>query len=131
MQSLKNPGDNITGVATGVQIHAQRFEWLLKIDPNIKRVFLPYDPTDAAGARIVKVVQDAAQKPGVEIVTQEIHTADDVSALIANLPQNIDAVFDVPSTLLGVRLKGIIQVCADRKLPLTSNVESQVNLGAL
>src|SRR5262249_45690639 len=93
VKSLQNPGGNITGIATGVDVHAQRLEWLTKIAPNVKRVYVPYDPTDSAGALIIKTVQAAAPKLGVELMTQQLSTPDQVSAAIANPPDNIDAIF--------------------------------------
>src|SRR5258708_17111406 len=131
VKSLKNPGGNITGIATGVEVHAQRLEWLLKVAPNVKRVYAPYDPTDAAGALIIKTVLAAAPKLGVEIVAQELKTADEVSAAIANIPENVDAVFILPSSIIGTRLTDFVKSSNARKIPLAANVESQVNLGSL
>lgn len=131
VQSLKNPGGNITGIATGVEVHAQRLEWLLKIAPNIKRVYVPYDPNDPAGVLIIKAIQDAAPKLGIEIVPQTLSTPDEVAAAITNIPENVDAIFIVPSSIIGTRLSDFVKASIARKLPLASNVESQVNLGSL
>ncbi len=131
VKSVQNPGGNITGVATGLQVHTQRLEFLTKLSANIKRVFLPYDPADAAGASIVKSVQDAAPKLGVEIIPLQIHTDDDVTAAIANFPTDVDAIFVVPSTIIAARLTDLVKAGVDHKLPTSSNVESQVNQGVV
>lgn len=131
VQSLKNPGGNLTGVATGVQVHAQRLEWLLKISPNVKRVYIPYDPSDPATVPVMKAIQDAASKLGVELVTQQVHTADDVTAALGTIPGDVDAIFIVPGNIVGPRVKDFIQASLQRKLPLSSNLKSQIDLGSL
>src|SRR5690349_10811601 len=90
VQSLQSPGANVTGIATGTQVHAQRLEWLLKVAPNVKHIYVPYDATDPAGAIAMKVIQEAAPKLNVELVTVKISTDDDMTAAMANIPDNVD-----------------------------------------
>ncbi len=129
--SLQKPGGNMTGVATGVTVHAQRLEMLLKIVPTIKHVFAPYDPSDSSAVIIVKALQDAAQKLNVDLMVQQVHNPDEVTTMISNIPDNADAVFVVPSSIIGTRFADFIKAAIARKLPLSSNVMSQVNQGSL
>lgn len=41
--SLRNPGGNLTGITFGAQ-EPRRFEWLIQVAPDVKKVYIPYTP---------------------------------------------------------------------------------------
>jgi putative ABC transport system substrate-binding protein len=131
VQSIANPGGNLTGIATGVEVHGLRLQWLLKVAPNVKRVYVPYDTGDAATAAGLKAVQNAAAKLGVELVTREIRNADDVTATIADIPGKVDGVFLLAGTIVGTHMNDFITVSLQNKLPLSAPMVPQVSSGAL
>ena len=130
LTDLKNPGGNMTGVRLS-QNEARRLELLLEIAPTAKRIFIPFNPTDSAPASSVATVLESATALGVEIITYEAPTDEDVTALLNNFPQDIDAIFLVPDSVVNSRLQEILAVAEERKLPVSGPSTAQVEEGAL
>jgi putative ABC transport system substrate-binding protein len=130
VSSLKQPGDNITGVTTGGS-DAQRLAWLLRVAPQTKRVYLPYNPTDRSPVTALEQIRAAANKLGVELVLREASNADQVQAAIADIPPDVDAIFIGPDSLVGSFYAGWVQAAIDRRLPLTGSSTSHVEAGML
>jgi putative ABC transport system substrate-binding protein len=131
VQSMTNPGGNITGVVSGVEVQVLRLGWLLKMSPNIKRVYIPYDAADDATKLALTAVKESASKLNVELVTHEIRSADDVTASIAEIPGKADAIFILPGSVVGVKLEDYVKVSLQQKLPMSSPILGQVNSGVL
>ncbi len=131
VQSVQRPGGNLTGISAGLSVQGQRLEWLLKLVPKIKRIYVPYDPGDEASAIALPVVQNVASQLGVQLSLGEVHSSDDITASIANLPADVDAIFIMPGSQVGSRLDDYIKASIEHKLPLTSPIISQVSSGTL
>jgi putative ABC transport system substrate-binding protein len=51
--------------------------------------------------------------------------------LLNNIPKNIDAIFLVPDSTVNSRIKDVLAVALDRKLPVSGPSTAQVEQGAL
>jgi putative ABC transport system substrate-binding protein len=131
VQSMTNPGGNITGVVSGVEVQVLRLGWLLKVSPNIKRVYVPYDAVDDASKLALNAVKESASKLNVELVTREIRSADDITAALAEIPGKADAILILPGSAVGVKLDEFVKLSLEHKLPLSSPILGQVNSGVL
>jgi putative ABC transport system substrate-binding protein len=118
IESMKNPGCNITGIAFGFQ-EARRLEWLLKIAPNTRRIYVPYNPGDRAPVLALKMIQSAAEKLGVTLLTRKITDRNTLDHAVFNIPAEADAVFLMPDSLLSTRLPDIVAAANRRKLPIS------------
>jgi len=114
--SLRNPGGNITGITFGVQ-EPRRFEWLIQVAPDIKKVYIPYTPEDQSAVISLAKVREAAQKLGGELITREVHTAEEIPASVENIPEEADAIFILPDSLIGHRTADFAETAIQRKLP--------------
>jgi putative ABC transport system substrate-binding protein len=130
MEDLNRPGGNITGVMLS-QNQARRLELLLEIAPHIKRIFILYNPEDAAATSALEQVQRRASDLGIEIVSVEGHNDGEVSAALSNLPPEIDAIFLVPDSVVNAHIDNIVALAIDRKLPISGPSNTQVEDGAL
>ncbi len=99
--------------------------------PDIHRVFVPYNPEDVASSSAVTQVHHFATFLGVSIVEGLARHAEQVDALLAAIPLDIDAIFLVPGTTVNARLKDILAVAAARQLPVSGPSIAQVEEGAL
>jgi putative ABC transport system substrate-binding protein len=121
--SLAQPGGNITGVTFGPQ-EARRLEWLTKIAPAVKRVYIIYHPDDASANLALKTVTATAATLGLEIVSREARNPDEITAALADLPENIDALYLLPDSQTEARLADILAVANAHQLPTSvPNVE--------
>lgn len=92
IESMTHPGGNITGVA-GLERTAKALEWLKIIMPDLKKVFLPYNPDDTLSVVAISDMNTAMLQIGIEIVFGRVHSAYEAVAVIEKLPENIKAVF--------------------------------------
>ncbi|MGD9189258.1 MAG: ABC transporter substrate-binding protein, partial [Desulfobacteraceae bacterium] len=99
VQSMRQPGGNITGVTFGPQ-EARRLEWLVRIAPDIRRIYAPFNPKDKSPVLALKMVRNAAAKLGVELITREAHDPETLEDAVLNIPAEADAVFLLPDSYI-------------------------------
>ena len=130
MEDLSHPGGNITGVKLGID-QERRLELLMEIAPAIDRVMVPYNPDDSAASSAVAQILGVAGKLGAELVLVETHTDADLTELLENMPDAIDAVFLVPDSTVNARLSDILERAEQLSLPTSGPSTAQVEEGAL
>jgi putative ABC transport system substrate-binding protein len=128
--SLTQPGGNITGITFGLQ-EVRRLEWLKKIAPNVNRVYVIYNPDDSSANLALKTVNATAPGLGLEIITQEAKTPDDVATALANLPENVDAIYLLPDSQTESKWTDILAVANAHNLPTSVANVNRVKDGAL
>lgn len=92
--NLTQPGGNITGI-TLPNFDQKRFQLLLDLVPDAKRIYVPYDPATPAAIEQIPVLQTTAQTHGVELVLLEAPDAEPEVTVnaISEFPDDIDAIF--------------------------------------
>jgi putative ABC transport system substrate-binding protein len=100
VDSLRQPGGNITGVTFGIQ-EGRRLEWLVQIVPTIEQIYVPYNPEDRSAALALEMASETATELGVELITYETRNPEEVMAAIENIPEEADAIFLLPDSLTG------------------------------
>lgn len=130
VQSLGHPGGNVTGVTFGAS-EARRLEWLLKAAPNVKRIYVPYNPDDTSPVIALTRVSEAASKLGVELVPREARNSDEITAAIEAIPEDVDAIFLLPDSLVVSRASDFIVAALDLNLPFAVPGDEEVEAGAL
>ncbi len=115
VKSISRPGGSATGVQSGNTI-AKALEWLLKVAPGIKKVYVPYSPKDQVSVLSVETLQEAAPQLGVELVLAEVGTPDELMAAVDTLPKDVQGVFLVTAPTLDPRLGEFAQAAAQHGL---------------
>jgi len=129
MEDLTRPGGNMTGVKIS-QNQGRRLELLLEIAPGIQRVFVPYNPEDAAPISAAAQVNEIAPDCDIEIVEGHARNDDEVTELLNNIPEDVDAIFMLPDSTVNARLADLVAIALDRKLPVSGPSMAQVEGGA-
>ena len=127
VESLINPRVNLTGINSGGFVPKQ-MEWLLAIAPDTKRLFVPYNPEDSAA--VLAELEAIAAPRGIELITVEVTTADDLFSALDAVPEDVDAIFVLASGFLTAHLSKFVESAIEHKLPLTS-VGEGAKAGAL
>ncbi len=130
VESFRHPGGNITGVSTG-GVDAARLDRLIKIAPDVKEVYIPYNENDASPVAALEEVRETASKLGVELVTVAISDEDQVIPAAENIPDNVDAIILLPDSLVVAQFEHFLQASFELQLPLTSPVSGHTQAGAL
>jgi putative ABC transport system substrate-binding protein len=91
VDSVREPGGNITGVRyPGPDIALKRFEVLLQMVPNAKRVLLPYQKGYPIVASQLEELRKAAANAGVELVEAPAADAAELQSLLDGLVKGDD-----------------------------------------
>jgi putative ABC transport system substrate-binding protein len=131
VDSMQHPGGNITGVAFGIQ-ETRRLEWLVRIAPEIKQIYVPYNPNDQSPVLALEMVRDAAEKLGVELITRQVYDPETVNDAVLNIPVEADAVFLLPDSLMATRVSDMATAATKRDLPTSiSNITSATKYDVL
>jgi putative ABC transport system substrate-binding protein len=115
---MQRPGGNISGVTFGVQ-EVRRLEWLVRIAPQSKRIYVPYNAKDKSPVLALKTVREAAAKLGVELITREFNDPKSLAEAVTHIPAEVDAIFLLPDSLLGTRIEDLVTTANNRKLPMS------------
>jgi putative ABC transport system substrate-binding protein len=118
VQSMQQPGGNITGVASGIA-EARRLEWLVRIAPDIRQIYVPFNPKDKSPVLALKMVREAADKLGVELIIREARDPETLEDAVLNIPPEADAVFLLPDSYIGTRVSDFVNTATKRNLPFS------------
>jgi putative ABC transport system substrate-binding protein len=130
VDDLRHPGGNITGIMSG-QSGSKELEWLQKIVPDIKRVYAPYNPDDTGPSNTMKIVSEDAKTLGIDLVTVETRTREEVLASLDTMPDDIDAILVIADNLVAAQIADLVAFSLEQKLPLAANSKVAVEAGAL
>jgi putative ABC transport system substrate-binding protein len=130
VQSLSNPGGNMTGMKTGFFYPAEAVQYMQQINPALKQVLVIYDPK-GQGAKFIPYLNDTATKLNITILPQTVSSNDDVTNAFNNIPNGIDAVLNIPDNLVNARIKDLVAITLQRKIPLITVDEATLEQGAL
>lgn len=128
VESIATPGGNVTGVQLG-NFTGKRLEWLKKVAPHTKRVLVLHDP--AFRSLWMEGLKQSAPALGLEIVRREVHSKEELIAVLTNISEEVDAIFLLPDALLFANRDLIINAAIEHKLPLTVTNNAQVEEGGL
>jgi putative ABC transport system substrate-binding protein len=130
MEDLREPGGNMTGVKLGDD-QSRRLQLLIQMAPAVKTILVPFNSDDSAALSAVQQIEAVAEPMGLELVLGEAATDEAVSALLAQFPAGVDAVFLVPDSVVNARLSDFAALAIERRLPVSGPSIAQVEGGAL
>jgi putative tryptophan/tyrosine transport system substrate-binding protein len=130
VSSLKRPGGNLTGIQAG-SYELKGLEWLLKVMPDLKRIYVPFNPDDRAMVVTLKLLKKAASDRHVELVVATARSEKDLSNAIKKMPEDVQAVWQLPSPSYDSDYEAVILSVIDQKKPLISHLQTWVEKGAL
>jgi putative ABC transport system substrate-binding protein len=109
VESLKQPGGNITGITFGLQ-EGRRLKWLVQIVPTIEEIYIPYNPKDQGAVLGLEMVSEAAMALGVELLTREVRNPEEITAAVENIPEETDAIYLLADSLLGTHATEFVKL---------------------
>lgn len=130
VKDLKHPGGHITGIRlpTGDDL---RLQWLTRIAPHVKRVFLPYTGDDESALTSVQQATEAAGKLGLRLLPYPIPKDGSVADAIAALPADAEAIFLPRDSRVEAGIAAFVAIAEQRRLPICAPSRIQVEAGAL
>lgn len=130
VSDLRHPGGHITGIRlpTGDDL---RLEWLSRIAPRVKRIFVPYTPGDKSSETSREKIAEAAAHLGIEMVSREAVGKEGIEAVLASLPAAVDAIFLPRDSSVEAHIDLLVAYANSHRLPLCAPSYIQVERGAL
>lgn len=119
VDSLSHPGGNVTGIQVGLEV-PKALEWLTRIVPDVRKVFLPYNPNDPVSVMFIDMIDATVPRLGIELVHGEVQSVEEAVTAIRKLPPDVQAIFMIPSPTLDPDSNKISQAAIDCRLPLVT-----------
>jgi putative ABC transport system substrate-binding protein len=127
---LRHPGGHITGIRlpTGDDV---RLQWLLRLVPHAKRIYLPYSADDRSALESMQQAEQTAATLGLKLLPQPVPSEGGVAAALAALPADTDAIFLPRDSRIEAGIDAFVAAARMRRLPLSVPSLTQVKVGAL
>jgi len=129
VDSLISPGGNLTGVQNRGSM-AKGLDWLLQIVPDVKTLYVPHNPQDNSSVQGLTELQTAADSMGLALQVVEISSGDELEAILGAVPDEIDAIYQLPSGFFSARSASFAAAGINHNLPVLS-VAPQTSAGVL
>jgi len=131
--SYASSQNNLTGITNSAgPLTGKRLEILQEIAPGIKRVLALVAPQESAATVSFKFLAEAAPKLGIELRRHDVSSKEEIEQILQAVPQGtVDAIYYIPSSLVGGNLSLLIHKAKEDRIPLTVTDYSMVEQGAL
>lgn len=130
VQSLEKPGDNTSGVSNFVAL-APQLHLFQQIQPQLKRLGILYNPSEANSLSLIKQLQALCAQQGIVLVLQAAHRTSEVAPAATKLAAHVDAIFISNDNTALSALQAIINAGNKAKIPVYVSDTDAVALGAL
>jgi putative ABC transport system substrate-binding protein len=129
VESIRRPGGNVTGIQLGNEI-PKALEWLLTIAPETTKVYVAHNPGEEVSVTTIASLSEAASTLGVELMLDEVSTAEEMIAAIETLPEDV-AIFVAPVPFLEPHISDIYKAITEHGIAAVSTNAPHVEMGAL
>jgi len=131
--SYSSSQNNLTGVASySAPLSGKRLEILKEIAPGTNRVLALVAAKDVNAQLSFEFLEETAKKLRIRVVRREAANKEDIEKSLAETPKGaVDAIYYVPSTLVGAHIELLIRKSKEDKIPLMVNEGAMVEKGAL
>ena len=131
--SYASSQNNLTGITNYAgPLSGKRLEVLQEIAPGSKRVLVLVAPREGVAELSFKFLAEAAPKLGIELLRRDVTSVEDIEHILQSLPKGaVDAIYHVPSSLVGTHIDLLIRKAKADKIPLAVPDSSMVQRGAL
>jgi putative ABC transport system substrate-binding protein len=131
--SYASSQNNLTGISSfSGLLTGKRLELLQEVAPGIKRVLALVAPQERVAEVSFQALAEAAPKLGIELVRHDVSSKEELAQRLKALPKGaVDAIYFVPSTLVGTNIELLVHKAKDDRIPLAVTETSMVERGAL
>ncbi len=125
--------NNVTGVTSHAgPLSGKRLEILKEFAPGIKQVLALVSPKEAIARDSLRYLEEAAKKLQVKLIGRDVTDRRQIEMAVADTPKkSVDAIYHVPSTLVGSHIEMLIRKAKDDKIPLVTHEAFMAERGAL
>jgi putative ABC transport system substrate-binding protein len=130
--SLARPGGNVTGLSLqSTDLAGKRIELLREVVPGLRRLAIMAHVGNPGAVLEMAEVQATASALGLEVVSLEIHRAEDIAPAFEPLKGRVDALYIETDALIFTHRTRINTLALAARLPTMHGVRSYVEAGGL
>jgi len=131
--SYASSQNNLTGISnSAAPLSGKRLELLQEIAPGIKHVLVLVAPQESVSEVSFKFLAEVAPKLGIELLRRDVTSRAEIEQGLQALPKGtIDAIYHIPSALVGTHIDLLIQRAIEERVPLSVHEDAMVAQGAL
>jgi putative tryptophan/tyrosine transport system substrate-binding protein len=131
--SYASSQNNVTGISTYAgPLSGKRLEILQEIAPGIKRVLVLVAPQESVSEQSFQALAEAALKLGIDLLRHDVISKEDLEQMLKALPKGaVEAIYYVPSNLVGTHIDLLIHKAKEDRIPLAAAETSMAERGAL
>jgi ABC-type uncharacterized transport system substrate-binding protein len=131
--SYASSQNNLTGITNHAgPLSGKRLEILQEIAPGIKHVLVLVAPQESAATLSFQFLAAAAPKLGIELRRHDVTSKEEIEQILTAVPKGaVDAIYFVPSTLVGTHIALLIHKAKEDRIPLAVSEHIMVEQGAL
>jgi putative ABC transport system substrate-binding protein len=131
--SYASSQNNVTGISNYAgPLSGKRLEILQEIVPGIKRALVLVAPQESVATVSFQFLAEAAPKLGIELLRHDVRSREEIEQALQAVPKGaVDAIYFVPSTLVGTHIALLIHKAKEDRVPLAVTEHPMVEQGAL
>jgi putative tryptophan/tyrosine transport system substrate-binding protein len=131
--SYASSKNNVTGISNYAgPLSGKRLEILQEIAPGIKRVLALVAPQESVATVSFEFLAETAPKLGIELLRHDVSSKAEIEQILNAVPRGtVDAIYHVPSSLVGTNIDLLIRKAEEDNIPLAVHEASMVQRGAL
>ena len=129
--SAKILNSNVTGTSDKVDNVSQQLDLLLKLNPNVKKIGVLYNPSEQNSLVQIAEIQKRAKEKKLEVVLQGITNFGELAQATKNLLTQVDALYLPTDNLVVSGMQLITSEAISAKKIVVVSENSSVEIGAL
>lgn len=129
--SAKILNSNVTGTSDKVDNVSQQLDLLLKLNPNVKKIGVLYNPSEQNSLVQIAEIQKRAKEKKLEVVLQGITNFGELAQATKNLLTQVDALYLPTDNLVVSGMQLITSEAINTKKIVVVSENSSVEIGAL
>ena len=131
--SYASSQNNVTGISNYAgPLSGKRLEILQEVAPGIRRVLVLVARQESVAAVSFQALADVAPKLGIELLRQDVSGQEEIEQVLKAVPKGaVDAIYFVPSSLVGTHIDLLIHKATEDRIPLSVTEQPMVGQGAL
>jgi putative tryptophan/tyrosine transport system substrate-binding protein len=131
--SYASSQNNVTGIANYAgPLSGKRLEVLQEVVPGVKRVLALVAAQESVAEVAFTFLAEAAPKHGIALLRYDVTSKEEIAQALQAVPAGaVDAIYHVPSILVGAHIDLLIHKAKEDRIPLVVTDYAMVERGAL
>lgn len=130
VKGWENVGGNVTGTSDKAPV-ASQLKMFKAIDPNINKIGILYNTSEANSEIQIEEVKSLALSEGLEVVTVGVNNVNELPQALDSLIKKVDALYMLSDNMVAASVELVTKLTVENNMVTVSAEETQVGGGIL